>query len=48
MNKVDSENREKKQKKDGMLQTQTQFLMFDDFFSKLNSTGKTRPVHHSM
>ena len=42
MKKVDSENRDKKQKKDGMLHTQRQFLMFDEFFSKLKTIGKTR------
>ena len=41
MKKLDSENREKKEKKDGMLHIQRQFLMFDEFFSKLKSIGKT-------
>ena len=35
MKKVDSENKDNKEKKDGMLHIQRQFLMFDEFFFKI-------------
>ena len=46
--KIDLENGEKIEEKDGMSHILRQFLIFDEFFSRLKSIAKGYSVHHSI